>query len=359
MRLAVTIAGAAALALCLGGAIPAGAKDAGQAKGPLVAFVRAMLTGAANNFASIRGTKTESEAYYDAYALNAKGAALCSGCKIYDSYARGTYVENWSVGEKYAQDSANAGELRAFARALMNPPKTQWPIARTESYVKARLAPLLIGFSLQRTVSYGYPTLTWRGLGNLWVSAEIYTGMINVVLRVGHNLTKSVHVLHSPSQSQLADLRAGSDRVIRTAVAAAPDNFATLRAPAKTRDPLGGNYAVTGTFGPMFRPCEILDVASRYGSSWDKYKDFEPEWAMNCNTIWMAGTAAGLEENLRSAISAALPSDFAEVPNARTSHLGGDYRWNNGSNVSVGIISSEDNGVVSFLVQILHFSPKK
>jgi hypothetical protein len=355
MRVAVRIAGAAALALCLGGAIPAG-----REKAPLAAFARAMLAGAPNNFAAIRGTKTESEAYYDAYNLNPKSAPLCSSCRIYDSYARGTYVENWSVGERFVQDLADAGDLHPLTRSLlMQTAKVGWPMAKTESYVKAQLAPLTTGFSMQRTVSSGYPTLVWRGPRHVWVSAGIYTGMVNVALRVGHDLTKSVHVLQPPSQSQLADLRAGSDRAVRTAVAAAPGNFATLRAPAKIKDPLGGNYDVTVTFGPMFRPCELLDMAARYGSSWDQYKDSEPEWAMNCNTVWMAGTAAGLEENLRSAISAALPSGFTADPSARTSHLGGDYRWNNGNNVSVAITSSEDNGAVSFLVQVLHFSPKQ
>ncbi len=332
MRKIVSLVVAVALAAGLSAAVPANAKTSARPTVTLRAFVRAMLPDAPKNFPSMRAAKYDSDTYYVEYTVHPKAAmGPCSKCKIYDQYARGTYKENW-----YLQDGWTS----------------TWTVPRTESYVKTQLGPLLSGFSLHRTVKYSYPTLVWSGPHNTWVYADFYGK--GFTLRVGHDLTKAVHVLLPPSKAQLADLRSASANIVRLAVPAGPDNFSTLRASATKKNIFGSNdYGVTASFGSMLRPCTISNIANGFG-----YKDFQPKWTMNCHTIPMAGTKADLEETVRSAVWNALPSAFTSVTDASALLLD-DYRWDDYNNsLSVSVSSFEDKGTVSFEVWITHFLPK-
>jgi hypothetical protein len=331
MRRLVSLVIAIALLAGFSGGAPVNAKTA-RPKVTLRAFVRALLPDASNNFTSFRGAKYDSDTYYVQYVVHPKsGTGPCSKCKIYDQYGRGTYKENW-----YLQDGWNS----------------TWTVPKTESWVKAQLGPLLSGFSLHRTVKYSYPTLVWRNPRNVWVYADFYSK--GFTLRVGHDLTKSAHVLLPPSKAQLADLRSASANIIRLAVPASSDNFTSLRSSATKKNIFSGlDYGVTASFGSMFRPCTISNIASGFG-----YKDFQPKWSMNCRTITMAGTKADLEETVRSAVWNALPSAFTAVTDPSVLFLD-DYRWDDsGGAVSASISSFEDHGVVSFEVWVTHFLPK-
>jgi hypothetical protein len=248
MRKIVSLVVAVALAAGLSAAVPANAKTSAPPAVTLRAFVRAMLPDAPKNFPSMRAAKYDSDTYYVEYTVHPKAAMEpCSKCKIYDQYARGRYKENW-----YLQDGWTS----------------TWTVPRIESYVKTQLGPLLSGFSLHRTVKYSYPTLVWSGPHNTWVYADFYGK--GFTLRVGHDLPKAVHVLLPPSKAQLADLRSASANIVRLAVPAGSDNFSTLRASATKKNIFGSNdYGVTASFGSMFRPCTISNIANGFG-----YKTF-------------------------------------------------------------------------------------
>ena len=103
----------------------------------------------------------------------------------------------------------------------------------------------------------------------------------------------------------------------------------------------------------MFGKCDVSNVTNGFG-----FKDFQPKWVLNCDTISMAGTKAGLEEPLRAAIYDALPSGYTSVTDAAALLLD-DYRWDNSDlAVSVNLGSNENKGVVSFNISIFHFLPK-
>lgn len=313
-------------------AIPTRAKTAPKPKVTLRALVTMLLPHAAKNFTAIRGPKYDSDTYYVAYTVPPMPSGACASCKIYDQYGRGKYVENWYVQERWTSTLTTA---------------------KNEAYVRAQLAPLLSGFSLHRTVSYGYPTLIWRNPQNTWIYVDMYRS--GFTLRVGRDLPKSVHVLLPPSKSQLADLQSASANVIRLGVPAADDNFATLRSSSSKKNIFGANdYGVTASFGSMFKPCTISNVATGFG-----FKDFQPKWTMNCHTIAMAGTKADLEEPVRAAIYNALSSGFSAVTDPSALLLD-DYRWDNSDSlVSVSLSSFEDAGTVSFEVWVTHFLPKQ
>ena len=301
------------------------------AKTSLGTFARAILPMVALDFAPIRGPKYNSDTYYVEYKSTPKTRACGSACRIYDEYARGKYPENW-----YLEDRWNS----------------TWTTAKNEAYVRAQLGPVLAGYSLHRTVSYSYPTLTYRDPHNHWVTVDFYkTGF---TVRVGRDLAKAIHVLNPPSKIQLQQLASGLSNMIRLAVPDATNNFASLRAPGKKKDILGeDSYPLNMSFGSMFGKCDVSDVSNGYG-----YKDFQPKWVLNCATVSMAGTKATLEEGLRAAIYAALPGGFTSITDASQLLLD-DYRWDNSdSMVSVDIGSFENKGVVSFTISVLHFLPK-
>jgi hypothetical protein len=381
--------GAALLTACFTAAILPNASDAVPAKTTMADFVRAVLPDAARDFTSLRGAKIESNLPYMAYGgykLRLK-AGLCSGCIAYDWYGRGTRVEFWTIANIYMQGHPGSDDLfepsYVFAAepkpsptvsaspgaeitppGLRTSPQPEWPIEKTEAYVKSQLVPLLIGFSLRHTSSLGLagedvPTLVWRGPHNVWVEAEMYprmaAGIVKVRLRVGHSLTKSTHVLSHPTRAQLTQMRDSVRRIILAAVPAAYGDFSRLRGTLKNEDAAGHDYRVTASFGSVFRPCELLDLAARMGQSWDK--NSEPAWDMLCSTFPMLGTRAKLEGIVRSAIGAALPRGFTSVP---AKLHGYDYLWENDKGVSVAIDWGDPNeDVVGFTVRIMHSLPKK
>jgi len=298
----------------------------------LAVFVRTLLPQAPENFAAMRGVKDDFDTYYVRYKVLPKFTSMCASCTVYDQYARGTYIENW-----YLQDRWNVA--------------SSWNAAKTESYIKTQLTPVLSGFSLHRTIEYKYPTLVWRNPKNEWVSVDTFNGGFTV--QVGHDLAKSVHVLLPPSQAQLGELRNAAENAIKLGVPPATNNFDVLRTTDKQKNIFGDyDYGVNMSFGPMFRKCDISDISIGFG-----YSDFQPKWVLSCDTISMAGTRAGLEENVRSAVYDALPYGFNSVTD-KDALLLDDYRWDNSDSVSVNISSYEDKGIVNFTLSIYHFLPK-
>ncbi len=293
-------------------------------------FMRSILPMAAQNFAPVRGAKYRWDTSYVAYTAAPK-ATICGACKIYDEYARGKYPENWYVDDRWT---------------------STWTMAKNEAYVRAQLAPVLSGYALHRTVSYSYPTLTYRNPSNHWVTVDFYKGFFNV--RVGRDLAKAVHVLNPPSKVQLQQLSSGASNLIRLALPDAVNNFAALRAPGKTKGIFGeDSYQLNASFGSMFKSCDISNVTNGFG-----FKDFQPKWVLNCRTVSMAGTKATLEEPVRAAIYAAIPGGYTAITDASALFLD-DYRWDNtDSMVSVSVGSNESKGVVSFNISIFHFLPK-
>jgi hypothetical protein len=298
----------------------------------LAAFVRGLLPEAPTNFDTMRGVKDDFDTYYVRYKVLPKFSSSCGACKVYDEYARGTYIENW-----YVQDRWTVGST--------------WNATKTESYIKTQLTPVLSGFSLHRTVDYKYPTLVWRNPRNEWVYVDTFNGGFTV--RVGRDLPKNVHVLLPPSQAQLAELRNAAENAIKLGVPPATDNFDVLRTTDKQKNIFGDyDYGVNMSFGPMFRKCDISNITTGLG-----FSDFQPKWVLSCDTVSMAGTRAGLEENVRSAVYDALPYGFNAVTD-KDALLLDDYRWDNESSVSVNISSYEDTGIVNFTISIYHFLPK-
>lgn len=384
------IVGAALLAACLSEVAPPHANSAVPANATMADFMRAVLPYASRDFDSLRGGKIESDLSnyaYTGYQLRLN-AGLCSGCRIYDWYGRGASAESWSVSNIYMQGASGSDDLiEPFSVAAAEPkaspigsaspgaetpppglrdsPQPEWPIEKTEAYVKSQLAPLLTGFSLSRTTKSGVtgenvPTLVWRGPHNVWVEAEMYprmaAGIVKVRVHVGHDLTKSTHVLSRPTRALLTQMRGAVGRIIRAAVPAAYGDFSRLRGAVKNEDVAGHNYRVTASFGSAFRPCEVLDIAARMGQSWDR--NSEPAWDMLCNTFPMLGARANLEEIVRSAISAALPSGFTSAADAKLH--GYDYLWKNDKGVSVAIDWGDPHeDVVGFTVRIMHSLPKQ
>ena|GEM_PF-2899288 len=378
------IVSAALLVVCFSEVAPPHANSAVPANAMMADFVRAVLPNATSDFASLRGAKIEFDLpnnVYTGYKVRLP-AELCSGCRIYDKYGRGASVESWSVTNTYTQDPSGSEDLiepfSAFALepkaspvasasagaetppSLATSPQPEWPIDRTETYVKSQVAPLLTGFSLRRTTSSGLsgenvPTLLWLGPHNVWLEARMYphmvAGIVKVSLRVGHDLTKSTHILSHPTTAQLTQMQGTIRQIIRAAVPAASENFSRLRGGAKNEDIAGHDYRVTAPFGSAFRPCEVLDIAARMGQSWDR--NSEPAWAMLCRTFPMLGARASLEKNVRSAISAALPSGFTSAADAKLH--GYDYLWKNDKGVSVAIDWGDPNEeIVAFTVRIMH-----
>jgi hypothetical protein len=383
------IVGAALLAACFSEVAPAHANSAVPANATMAYFVRAVLPHATRDFSSLRGAKIESDlpnTAYGGYKLRLKGG-LCSGCRIYDWYGRGARAESWSVANIYTQGPSgtddliepfsvsaaqpNASPIGSASPAPEVPPfmrtsaQPEWPIEKTEAYVKSQLAPLLTGFSLRRTSSSGLtgenvPTLLWRGPHNVWVEAQMYphmaAGIVKVRLRVRHDLTKSTHMLSNPTRAQLTQMQGAIRRIILAAVPAASGDFSRLRGAVKKDDTEGHDYRATASFGSTFRPCEVLDIAARMGQSWDR--NSEPAWAMLCSTFPMLGARPSLGEIARSTISAALPRGFTSAADAKLH--GYDYLWKNDKGVSVAIDWGDPHeDVVGLTVRIMHSLPKQ
>jgi len=373
------------LAVCLSvaglppaGAHPANADIAEQKPTTMSDFVRAVLPSAPDDFIALRKAKIElgfSDTEYARYTLRLADA-ICYECTVSGYYGRGAQPESWSVLNFYMEDGAELHQpsyVYGFAAPAPSPrasvapgtevpppfaqvsPQPEWPVEKTETYVKAQLSPLLAGFSLTKTTTIGstgesIPRLIWRGPHDVWVKADLYPvtahGFIKVAVRVGHDLPHGTHMLRPATKAQIEQLRAGVGRFIRVVVPAAAHDFAGLRGAEIDRSE--HQYAVTMSFAPAFRPCAILDIAARVGASW------EPKsighWDLTCGTIPTLGSRSSEEEIVRSAISAALPRGFYPVSVAK--HYEDDYRWQDGK----GTIVELDRGNLSAEIVSFHFS---
>jgi hypothetical protein len=336
---------------------------AAPAPTPLADFVRAVLPFASTNFAALRGAEIKDlpDTVYAGYSLRLP-PAICANCDMHDSYAYGNVGEVWDVYNMYSQDPSSPGQLvqtRVRADWQTSPP--EWSVQKTQAYVEAQLTPLLSGFSLRRTTSSGVGTNIvatdiWRNPQDVWVRAQIYpqalSGLTKVGLGVGHDLTKSIHVLRAATGVQLAQMQSDIAQFIRSGVAAAASDFSALRGPLDTGYARAGVYGVDASFGRAFRSCEIANVAP-YGVT-----ATGTNWSLGCSTFPTLGKRTSQEQLVRSAISNALPRDFSSDAADAKSH-GYDYEWNSSNGVSVVIYWGDPQGhIVSFTVRIAHWVPK-
>jgi hypothetical protein len=359
-----TIVSFAAVAVLVGAA---------PSSSPMANFVRAVLPSASNNFVPLRGAKIDNipDTVYAGYKLRV-APDVCSDCSMYDIYGRGKRAEYWDTSNIYTEDPSGSGDLvqpsfsstpAAAAQASPPTPPPEWSIQKTESYVKSQLVPLLRGFTLRRTTTTGLaavqtPTLIWRNAHNVWVEAKLYprmvAGFLKVGLYVGHDLTRSAHVLRPATKAQLAQMQSATAQLIRTAIPAAPAAFSTLRGSLKSEDVAGNDYRVTVDFGSAFRSCEILNIAARMGQSYSKGS---PSWALLCTTIPTLGNRTSQESLIRAAIGKALPAGFTSAADAKAH--GYDYLWNSSNGVSVAIDWGDpQDDLVTFTVRIMYASEK-
>jgi hypothetical protein len=346
---------------------------ASPSRTPLADFVRVVLPFAQSNFAPLRGARVDNipDTVYAGYKLRV-APDVCSDCSMYDIYGRGKRAEHWDTSNIYTEDPGGSDNLvqPSFSTSPSPPPLVQrtpppeWSIQKTEGYVESQLAPLLRGFTLRRTTTTGLaavqtPTLIWRNAHNVWVEAQIYpdavAGFLKVGLYVGHDLTRSAHVLLPATQAQLAQMQSATAKLIRIAVPSASTGFAALRGSLKSEDVAGNDYRVTASFGSAFRSCEILNIAARMGQSFSKGS---ASWALVCTTSPTLGNRISQEDLVRSAIGNALPAGFVAAPSDAKAH-GYDYLWNNSSGISVAIDWGDPQGdLVSFTVRIMYASEK-
>src|SRR5438477_5588804 len=142
---------------------------AAPSRSPMADFVRAVLPSAGQNFAPVRGARIENlpDTVYAGYKLRV-APGVCSDCTIYDTYGRGKRAEYWDTANIYTEDPSGSDDLvqpsfssppaaaaQASPAASASPgaevpppvvrstPPPEWSIQKTESYVKAQLAPLL------------------------------------------------------------------------------------------------------------------------------------------------------------------------------------------------------------------------
>ena len=303
---------------------------------PLRAFVQRLLVAAPTNFSSLRGAPKGSESYYSSYTVVTTRNA-CPKCELTDEYAWTAHNENWYIENQWHGAKGS-------------------PQATLISYVTSQLTPSLKAYSLKTTDGKDYPTFRWTSTKGTWVYVHVYKGGFTV--RVGHDVKKPVHVLLAPSVKQLAALRAGVSSFVSSGVAAASNNFETLRAAGK-KDVLDEMaYDLYVPFGAMLPKCQIVDAsANRLNLA-----DYSPKWTMNCDTPPMVGTKAVLEEQIRAAMQNALPSGFS--PTTGRALFLDDYRWDNASTqVAVDVNSvigyELPDGLVQFSLGIIHFLPNQ
>lgn len=326
-----------AIAALLGAVLlPAPAQPAGGTKpAPLAVVVSALLAHAADNFQSLRLGRTDQDADFASYASR-KVAGHCSACTIRDDYARAAYPEQWTLHDYWKSDKGSK-------------------IAANEAYVKSVLTPVLRGYTLHRTVSkYGkYPTLLWAGAHNVWV--RVAFGDSGYGLEVGHDLAKPQHAMRVPTSAQYGRLGNAFTALVRAATGAASQNFETLRGKPAGKDIVGDDtYAVSASFGPLFRHCAISNVVNSLG-----YKDFQPKWTLSCSTAAMATTAETVKPLLRDSVESGLPEGYTQITDANAL-LFDDYRWDDADAMtSVGISCQENRGTVRSVITIYHFLQKK
>lgn len=301
----------------------------------LAVVVGTLLAQAPDNFAAMRLARNDYDTSFSSYKVKPFGRH-CRACTLYNEYARGTYPENWYVHDRWDLPG-------------------KWAPAKTQAYAVQALRSVVSGFSLHRTVGkYSkYPTLLWRGSGNRWVMIDTYNGGYSI--RVGHDLSKPVHVLKPLSQAQLSQLSTAIGNVIRMGDPAGASNFHDLLQGSPHPDIIGQDeYDLNVSFGPMFRSCSVTDVTKSLG-----FKDFQPKWVLECKTVRMAGTAAQLRGTIHDAIANVLPSGYSVVTDPSELLLD-DYQWDNrDSQQSIDVMSDESDGVVNFTIEIFHFLPKE
>lgn len=300
----------------------------------LAVVVGTLLAHAPENFSAMRLASDHYDTSYVSYKVKPFGSH-CRACTLYDEYARGKYPENWYVSDRWTLPG-------------------KWGPTKTEAYAVQALRTVLSGFTLHRTVrEYSkYRTLLWRGSGNRWVQIETFEGAYDI--RVGHDLSKPVHVLRPLSQAQLSQLSTAIENVIRTGDPAGAANFADLRSGAPHKDIVGQDqYGLNMTFGPLMRSCDVTNVSESFG-----YKDFQPKWVLSCRTVGLAGTAAQLRGTIHDAIASVLPSGYTAVTDPNDLLLD-DFAWENrDTQQSIDVMSDETDGVVHFTIEIFHFLPK-
>ena len=332
--------------------------------GALSAFVVAAVAEAPRDFASLRGAAIEDglpDTAFTGYWLNVD-PRVCFRCRLHGVYGRGSIPEHWTVGNIYGQDPTGSGGLVQVGDVSFEESQkdqVEWSIEQTESYVEAQLDPVLKGFVRRRTTSEGLsgqdvPTIVWSGPERVRVAVELYAesaiGAVKARVLVTHDLTTREHVLAPVTPPQRAAMREAVTAEVRRGVAAAAGNFTELRGASLNDDIVGHSFRVDTSFGPGLRGCVLLDIAARRGMSFDKTT--EEVWALQCETIPVLGISADLHEEVRAAITAALPSGFARVDSDRYY-----AKWRSGD-IAVAILNdfgSQSESVVTVTVRVMKF----
>lgn len=297
-------------------------------------FVVQMLKDAPVDFSNIQGARKSSESYQTQYNILAKFASTCVKCTITDEFAWTGHAENWSLQQRWNTHK-------------MTP-------AQVQSYLTAQLTPALSGYTLVKSGSADYPTLTWRSPRGFWVSVETFNGGFEP--RIGHDLDKPVHVLKAPTLADLQALRNAIANFISLGIGPASNNFESLRGTGK-KDILGDMaYPLNVSFGASLTDCTVNDGSVNSIG----IPDFSPKWTMQCNTLPMVGTKDQIQPLIHDAMAAALPAGFSVTTGK---YLGiDDYRWDNTSTSVAADIDSFagftlPNGLVAYGVGIIHFLP--
>lgn len=301
----------------------------------LAAVVGTLLSQAPDNFAAMRLARKDSDTSFVSYKVKPFGTH-CKACTLRDEYARGKYPENWYVSDTWTLPG-------------------KWAPPKAEAYAVQALRRTVSGFALHRTVGkYSkYPTLLWRGSGNRWVQIETYEGGYSI--RVGHDLSKPVHVLRPLSPAQLANFSRAIGNIIRLGDPAGATNFQDLRMGTPHKNIVGEDqYDLNVTFGPLIRSCDATYVNDSLG-----FKDFQPKWVLSCETVGISGTAAQLRSTVHDAISSVLPAGYSAVTDPNEIILE-DFAWESqDTQQSIDVRSDESDGVVHFTISIFHFLPKE
>ena len=339
MRVPTFVLGAG-LALAIAPVAASAAAHAAHAKPTsqtLRQYVTSMLVVAPSNYGTLRGSQQDRDVYQIRYKLVAAKAKTCNKCVIADEFAWPAHAENW-----YLEDRWNA-------------PKTLKPAA-VVAYVNTQLTPLLHAYTVTKTGSKDYPTLTWRsGAKGLWVTIDTFNG--GFTTRVGHDLPKAVHTLAPPTAQDLQNLRNVISNFMTLGIGPASADFLSLRGTEKKSIFGSPEYALSVSFGTMLRNCSISDdSANTLGLD-----DYSPKFTLECETVPMVGTSAQIEPVINAAMSAALPAGFS----ATTGKLLGidDYRYDNADTQVMADVDSFagfslPKELVSYGIGIVHFLPK-
>ncbi|HVA29293.1 MAG TPA: hypothetical protein VNF68_14015 [Candidatus Baltobacteraceae bacterium] len=325
-----------ALALFLGAALLLGAssKPAPSPKPAhhsLTKIVTAALDAAPSNFAALRGKRYtgggDSEvAYYPSAAFS----KLCTGCTIRDDFGSAKTHEYWAMNVDWT------GRWTVEERSNF--------IVKTFTPFKKRFLSVKVGQTKD-----GETTIDFEGKNGLWMYLETYGDSDDdrgFTLRVGHTLSKSVHLAaHSgpmtPSErTQFAD---AITNIVRTGVASAGDNFSSLLGKVHSDKDF---HDANVSFGPMIEnPCDISAIIYDDAANANRSK-----YIFDCSTIQVGGEKADILELARSTVYRELPSTFSSDTDPQYL-MDDDYRYDNGANTSV-TIKIEDGSADRYSVTI-------